>query len=46
LGKSNTKPQGILNLVLASREARVSAPSAPDSAPKTQWAALCAAQEM
>jgi len=46
LGKANAKPQGISNLVLANRETRVSAPSDPDSAPKTQWAALCAAQEM
>jgi len=34
------------NLVLANREARVSAPSAPEFKPKIQWAALRAAHEM
>jgi hypothetical protein len=31
---------------LANREARVSAPSDPESKPKTQWAALRAAHQM
>jgi hypothetical protein len=34
-----------LNLVLANREARQSAPSGTNSPAKTQWAALCAATE-
>ncbi|MFH0968977.1 MAG: recombinase zinc beta ribbon domain-containing protein, partial [Patescibacteria group bacterium] len=34
------------NLVLANREARVSAPSGPESKPKIQWAAATAAHKM
>jgi len=34
------------NLVLANREARVSAPSGKDSPHKNQWAALCAAHDL
>ena len=34
------------NLVLANREARISAPSGLDSSPKIQWAAVSAAHEM
>jgi len=33
------------NLVLAGREARVSAPISPDFPPQNQWAALCAAHQ-
>jgi len=46
MGKANTKPQGISNLVLANREARLCAPSGLDSPPQNQWAALQAAHEM
>jgi hypothetical protein len=35
----------ILNLVLANREARHSAPSGTNSPVKTHWATLCAARE-
>jgi hypothetical protein len=45
MGKANTKPQGISNLVLANREARLAAPSGLDSAPQNQWAALRAAHQ-
>jgi site-specific DNA recombinase len=34
------------NLVLANREARVSAPSGEGNKPKNQWAALCAAHDL
>jgi hypothetical protein len=45
LGKANTKPQGISNLVLANREARLRAPSGKDSSGQNQWAALRAAHQ-
>jgi len=34
------------NLVLANREARISAPSGEKNKPKNQWAALCAANDL
>jgi len=45
LGKANTKPQGISNLVLANREAQLAAPSGLDFPPQNQWAALRAAHQ-
>ena len=40
VGQGKYKPQGISNLVLANREARVCAPSGEDFPPQNQWAAL------
>jgi len=45
VGQANTKPQGISNLVLANREARLRAPSGEDFPPQNQWAALRAAHQ-
>jgi len=46
LGKADTKPQGVSNLVLASREARLTASSGLDFSSQNQWAALHAAHPM
>ena len=43
IGQIKYKPQGILNLVLANREARLRAPSGEDLSGENQWAALRAA---
>jgi hypothetical protein len=45
LGKCKYKPQGISNLVLANREARLRAPSGSDFHSQNQWAALRAAHQ-
>jgi len=45
-GKANTKLHWISNLVLAGKQARVSAPKSGVDAPQTQWAALRAAHQM
>jgi len=43
VGQIKYKPQGISNLVLANRSARLRAPSGLDFPPQNQWAALRAA---
>jgi len=45
VGQIKYKPQGISNLVLANREARLRAPSGLDFPPQNQWAALRAAHQ-
>jgi len=45
VGQIKYKPQGISNLVLANREARLCAPSGEDFPPQNQWAALRAAHQ-
>jgi hypothetical protein len=46
LGRANTKPQGISNLVLAGGQAGFRASESGAVAPQNQWAALRAALRM
>ena len=46
VGQIKYKQQGISNLVLANREARLCAPSGEDLSGENQWAALRAAHQM